>query len=365
MSTDLTRYHRQMLVPGFGATGQRKLLGSTVLVMGCGALGSVAADLLARAGVGHLKIVDRDFIELTNLQRQVLFDEQDVAQAIPKAEAAKRKIARHNSQVNVTAIVDDLNHGNFERYAKDADVLLDGLDNFETRYLANDYAVKHGVPYVYGGAVSTVGMAYAILPHTPQADAWWEKAPEGNHATPCLRCLFEELPPPGECLTCDTAGILAPAASIIASFQVAETLKLLTGTLAQVCPTMLNIDLWANSFMQLKVGRAREHGHCPCCKHHRFDYLEGKAGSIATSLCGGNAVQLRHRQSPEGVDLREIAGRLAQHGKVVASDFMVRLQFVLDGREYEISLFADGRAIVKGTAETALARSLYAKYIGN
>lgn len=365
MAHDLARYHRQMLLPGFGEAGQRRLLESTALIMGCGALGSVAADMLARAGVGHLKIVDRDFIEITNLQRQVLFDEQDVRDAIPKAEAAKRKIARSNSQVEVTAIVDDLNHGNIERYAEGADILVDGLDNFETRYLANDLSVKKGIPYAYGGAVSTVGMAYAFLPHSPNEDAWWETAPEGNRATPCFRCIFEEPPPPGENLTCDTAGVIGPVVGIIANFQVAEVLKILTRNLQAVSPTMLSIDLWANRFTQLKVGRAWADGDCRCCKHHDFEYLDGKAGSSATSLCGRNAVQLRHRQSAGGIDLDEIAGRLERHGTVKSNEFMVRAEVAENGKNYEITLFADGRAIVKGTGEAGVARSVYSKYVGN
>ncbi|MFS8608120.1 MAG: ThiF family adenylyltransferase, partial [Gammaproteobacteria bacterium] len=174
MSRDFSRYHRQMLLPGFGEDGQRRLAESTAVVLGCGALGTVVADMLARAGVGRLVIIDRDFVEMTNLQRQVLFDEADAAEALPKAEAARRKLARINSNVTVDAIVDDLNAGNIERYAEGADVLVDGLDNFETRYLANDYAVKHGVPYVYGGAVGTTGAALAILPHTERGDAPWE-----------------------------------------------------------------------------------------------------------------------------------------------------------------------------------------------
>jgi adenylyltransferase/sulfurtransferase len=365
MSHDLDRYHRQMLLPGFGAEGQRKLLDSTALIMGCGALGSVAADLLARAGVGHLKIVDRDFIELTNLQRQVLFDEQDVADGIPKAEAARRKIARSNSQVKVTPIVDDLNHSNIERFAAGADVLIDGLDNFETRYLANDCAVKNGIPLVYGGAVSTVGMAFAILPHTPDGDAWWETASDDSRATPCFRCLFEEAPPPGESLTCDTVGVLGPVVSIIASFQAAEALKILTGNLMQVCPTMLSIDLASNRYSQLGVDRVWEDADCRCCKQHDFEYLNGKAGSSATSLCGNDAVQLRHRQTTGGIDLEEIAGRLARHGKVRSNEFMVRAEVKENGKVYEITLFTDGRAIVKGTGEERVARGIYSKYVGN
>jgi adenylyltransferase/sulfurtransferase len=364
MSDDLSRYHRQMLLPGFGEEGQRRLLASTALVLGCGALGSLAADLLARAGVGRLVIVDRDFIELTNLQRQVLFDEQDVADAIPKAEAARRRIARINSQVKVTAIVDDLNHRNIERYASGADVLVDGLDNFETRYLVNDFAVKHGTPYIYGGAVGAVGAAYAILPHTRAGDAPWETESDGSRATPCFRCLFEEAPPPGMNPTCDTAGVMAPAVGIIASFQVAEALKVLTGNLDRICPTMLNVDLWANTIAPLKVDRAHELGDCPCCKHGRFEFLEGGLGSDASALCGRDAVQLTHAQHTATLDLDAIAARLRLHGNVAASRFMIRADLTDNGKPYMLSLFPDGRAIVHGTAEPSVARSVYAKYVG-
>ena len=209
MSQDLARYSRQMLLPDIGDDGQRRLLNSTAMVLGCGALGCVVADMLARAGVGHLVIVDRDFIELSNLQRQVLFDENDVADAIPKAEAAKRRIARVNSGVQVTAIVDDINHTNIERYATGVDVFVDGLDNIETRYLANDLAVKSGRPYVYGAAVGTTGMAFTVLPHT-SGYAPWETTDAGSLATPCFRCLFEEAPPPGSSATCETVGVIAP-----------------------------------------------------------------------------------------------------------------------------------------------------------
>ncbi|MGB0768236.1 MAG: ThiF family adenylyltransferase, partial [Phycisphaeraceae bacterium] len=262
---DLARYHRQMLLPGFGEAGQKKLLGATALIVGCGALGTVIANMLARAGVGRLVIVDRDFIEMTNLQRQVLFDETDVKNAIPKAEAAKAKLATINSQVDVSAVVDDVNHTNIEWLAgvkpdgSDAtdspaggkvDIIVDGVDNFETRYLANDCAVKHGIPYVYGGAVGTVGASYPILPHTTKADSAegasapgsteWEKQ---GKATPCLRCIFEQAPPPGLNPTCDTAGVIGPAVSIIANYQVLEAIKILTGNLDAVNPTMITLDL--------------------------------------------------------------------------------------------------------------------------
>jgi adenylyltransferase/sulfurtransferase len=364
MTQDLARYHRQMLLAGFGEEGQRRLLESTALVLGCGALGTVIADMLARAGVGHLVIVDRDFIELTNLQRQVLFDEKDVADAIPKAEAAKRKIGRINSQVRVTAIVDDINHRNIETYTAGVDILVDGVDNFETRYLANDCAVKHGIPYVYGGAVGTVGASFAILPHTKEGNAPWETLPSGSRATPCFRCIFEEAPPPGMNPTCDTVGVIGAAASIVANFEVAETLKILTGNLERVSPTMLNIDLWANAFQQLKVARAYDDGDCPCCKHRNFEFLNGKAGSSTTTLCGSNSVQLTHKQSGARLDFDELGTRLRRHGTVTSNTFMVRADITDNGKPYELTVFRDGRAIVKGTREGNIARSVYAKYVG-
>jgi len=364
MSHDLSRYHRQVLLPGFGEEGQRRLLDSTALLLGCGALGSLIADLLARAGVGRLVIVDRDLIELTNLQRQLLFDEHDVADTIPKAEAARRRLARINSQVEVTAVVDDVNYRNIEKYAAGANVIVDGLDNFETRYLANDFAVKFGAPYIYGGAVGTVGSALAILPHTRGQNAPWETLAGGSRATPCFRCLFEEAPPPGMNPTCDTSGVMAPAVGIVASFQAAEALKVLTGNFDRVCPTMLNMDIWGNEFAQLKVARAYELGDCPCCKHGCFEYLDGRLGSAATTLCGRDAVQLTHGQNAGAVDLKEIAVRLRAHGRVAESPFMIRADIADGGKPYVLSIFPDGRAIVHGTAEAGIARGVFAKYVG-
>lgn len=364
MHDELSRYRRQMLLPGFGEAGQRRLQASTAVVLGCGALGCLITELLARAGVGNLRIVDRDVIELTNLQRQVLFDEQDVADAIPKAEAARRRIERINSDIAVTAIVDDLSHRNIERYAEGADVLVDGLDNFEGRYLANDFAVKHGVPFVHGGAVGALGAAFAILPHTARGDARWETVAGGSRATPCLRCLFEEAPPPGTTPTCETVGVMAPAVTIIASFEAAEALKILTGNFDRVCPTLLNVDLWANRIAQLEVGHAYERGDCPCCKHGRFDYLAGRFGSGATTLCGGDAVQLTHGQGSASLDLAGIAARLRGHGDVLASPYMLRARIHENGRPYVLSVFPDGRAIVHGTSEANVARGIYARYVG-
>ncbi len=364
MHHDLQRYHRQALLPGFGEEGQRRLLSSTVLMLGCGALGSAAADLLVRAGVGKLILVDRDYVELTNLQRQVLFDEQDVAEALPKAEAAKRKLARINSGVEVVPIVDDLNHRNIERYAESADVLVDGLDNFETRYLANDFAVKHAVPYVYGAAVGTTGAAFTILPHTEDGAAEWERG-ETSRASPCLRCLFEDAPAPGTLPSCDTVGVLGPLVTLIASFEAAEALKILTGNYAQVSPALLNADLAANTLLSLKVAGARERGDCPCCKRREFEFLDGKAGSSAVTLCGRDAVQLTHRQAAGALDLATVADRLRAHGQVKVNDYLVRAAFEENGRPYELTVFGDGRAIVKGTSEPAAARSVYARYVGS
>ncbi len=363
MSTDFARYHRQMLLPGFGEDGQRRLHEATVLMLGCGALGSVAVDMLARAGVGHIVIVDRDFVELTNLQRQVLFDEDDAAKSLPKAIAAKRKIAKINSGVQITAIVDDINHANIERYAADADIFIDGLDNYETRYLANDLAVKTARPYVYGAAVGTTGMAFPVLPHG-SGKAAWEISGSATLATPCFRCLFDEAPPPGASATCDTAGVLSSVVSIIANFQVAEVLKILTGNYDRVNRTLLNIDLWANEIHQLTVDGAYSKGDCPCCRQQRFDYLDGRAGSSAATLCGRNAVQLRHRQQADGVNLDAIAKRLSGHGEVNTNEFMLRASVKDQDTLYTITLFPDGRAIIKGTDEPAVARSIYAKFIG-
>jgi len=363
MSQDLSRYHRQMLLPGIGEEGQRKLLASKVLVLGCGALGTVIANLLARAGVGHLVIADRDFIELTNLQRQVLFDEQDVADAIPKAEAAKRKINKINSQVTVEAVIDDVNHTNIEKLAASCDAIIDGVDNFETRFLANDCAVKLGIPYVYGGAVGTVGMTYAILPHTESGDSPWEQA---GAATPCLRCIFEQAPPPGMNPTCETAGVLSPVVSIISSYEVNETLKILTGNWDAIGRTMLSIDTWLNTVKQFKVMRAYEVGECACCKGRRFEHLEGKFSSATTTLCGRNAVQLTQKLGANGekLNFEQLADRLRAHGSVTTSKFMLRADIRDNGEDYELTLFTDGRAIVKGTKEPNTAKSIYAKYVG-
>ena len=362
MTPDLARYHRQMLLPGFGEAGQRRLVESTALIVGCGALGTVAADMLARAGVGHLVIIDRDFIELTNLQRQVLFDEADVAAGLPKAEAAKRKIAAINSQVKVTAIIDDLNHTNVESLADSCDVMVDGVDNFETRFLLNDTAVKHAKPYLYAGAVGTVGMNCSILPHTAGGDSLWERA---GIATPCLRCIFEQAPPPGMNPTCDTVGVLGPVVAMTATHSAAEALKVLSHNFAAVNRRMVHFDVWDNLMHAFDVASAYEMGDCVCCKHRNFEHLEGEHGSATTTLCGRNAVQISHKQAGEAkVDFKNVAQRLAAHGQVTTNKFLLRAQITDNDEPYELTLFTDGRAIVKGTKQPAVARSIYAKYVG-
>lgn len=368
---DFSRYHRQILLPHIGEAGQRRLLESQALIVGCGALGSAIADTLARAGVGALSIVDRDTVELTNLQRQVLFDESDVAGRIPKAEAARVKIGRINSQVTVHAHVDDFSSRNAERYAGGADILLDGLDNFETRYLLNDLAVMLGLPYVYGGAVATGGMSMAILPHPRH------RAPGGggsvtwteDQSTPCLRCVFPEAPPPGTTATCDTAGVLGPAVAMIAAHQATQAIKLLAGNLAALDRSLLSLDVWDNSLRRFDVAGARNADGCPCCGLGRFEHLLGEARSATTTLCGRNAVQITPPQGrTDSLDLGEIAARLAAHGSFTHNGYLLHGCFGTEvgaGDPVELTLFPDGRAIIKGTTEQDAARSIYARYVGS
>jgi molybdopterin-synthase adenylyltransferase len=371
----LDRYHRQMLLPGIGQAGQRRLREAHALVVGCGALGSCIVDALARAGIGALTIVDRDIVELTNLQRQVLYDEADVAQHMPKAEAARIKVNRINSQVQVHSHVDDFNYRNASRYAKGCDLILDGLDNFETRYLLNDLAVARGMPYIYGGAVGVTGVSFAVLPHPAEREAGfggritWE-APQ---STPCLRCIFPEAPPPGSSPTCDTAGVLGPIVSIIAAHQVTQAIKLITGNLASLDRSLLSIDLWTNEQRRFDVSAARAGNDCPCCVRGRFEFLEGGATSATTSLCGRNAVQITPAMA--GVDLHmaainlpDMAARLTPHGSFACNKFMLRGEFADERNDHdepiELTLFPNGRAIIKGTTEPEVARAIYAKYVG-
>ena len=366
---ELARYQRQMLLPAIGTEGQEALRAAHVLIVGCGALGTMAVDQLARAGVGTLTIVDRDIVELTNLQRQTLFDAIDVDEVMPKAEAAKRRIAQVNADVVVHAEVLDFNAGTAPRVLEGVDVIVDGLDNFETRYLLNDLAVRRGLPLVYGGAVATGGMSMVILPATtarraaPTSRVRWSD----EEATPCLRCVFPDAPPPGTSPTCDTAGVLAPAVAVIASWQVAQTIKLLVGAVGAADRSLLSIDVWSNEIRRFDMTRARR-DDCPCCAAGRFEFTEGDATSSTTALCGRDAVQVCPAATAQ-LDLDQVASRLAPHGSFRRNRYMLQGRFAAErgtgDRPLELTLFPDGRAIIKGTTEPDAARSIYAKYVGS
>ena len=341
--SDQSRYIRQMRYPPFGEEGQRKLAESRVLICGCGALGSVLANTLVRAGVGHVRIVDRDFVETSNLQRQVLFDEDDVQRQLPKAIAAAEKLRRINSEVKIEPIVTDVDHTNMAELAGGVGMIVDGTDNFETRFLLNDYAVKHGIPWVYGGCLGAEGQTMTILPGE----------------TACLRCLMQDCPPPGTTPTCDTAGILSPIVSVIASIEAMETIKVLSGNRTAVSRGLAVIDLWSNHLRRLDISRLRDQVDCPACRRGEFPWLDGKQGSHTAVLCGRNAVQLTH--AGKAADLDDLARRLEGVGEVTRNPFLLRVR--VDG--YEITVFPDGRAIVGGTDDIPTARTVYAKYVGN
>jgi len=340
----LDRYSRQIRFPQLGESGQRALLQSRVTLCGCGALGTVLANHLARAGVGMIRIIDRDFIETHNLQRQILFDETDVAENLPKAEAAARKIRAINSAITIEAVVTDLDHTNILDLVADADLILDGTDNFETRYLINDAAVKLGKPWIYGGVIGSEGQTMTIIPGK----------------TPCLRCLIETAPPPGMTPTCETAGVLGPAVAVIASFEAIEAIKLLTGHVEALNEHLIMVDVWDWTFRQLKVAGLLGKVDCPCCGQGQFEWLDGTMGSHTTSLCGRNAVQVAVRRS-QPLNFAEMAQRLASLGEIRHNAFMLR--FATEG--YEFTVFPDGRAIIKGTNEIAKARTLYAQFVGS
>jgi adenylyltransferase/sulfurtransferase len=344
MDPSLDRYSRQIRFPGIGEAGQQKLLDSHVTLCGCGALGTVLANALVRGGVGHLRLVDRDFIETNNLQRQVLFDEHDVAENLPKAEAAARKLAAINSAVHVEPVVTDVDRTNILELVEDADLILDGTDNFEIRYLINDAAVKLGKPWVYGGCIGSHGQTMTILPGE----------------TPCLRCVFEAAPAPGEAGTCETAGVLAPIVNIVASYQAAEAFKILAGRRAQVNRELIYVDVWDNIQRRIKIAPLLGKVDCPCCQRRRFEWLDGVHGSQTTSLCGRNAVQVAHRTAAR-LNFEELARHLETLGAVSYNRFLLKF----DAEGYQFTVFPDGRAIIKGTDDVDKARTLYARYIGH
>lgn len=333
------RYSRQILFPGIGQEGQKKLAQSRVVIVGCGATGACVSSLLARAGVGHLRIIDRDYVEASNLQRQVLFDEADAAESLPKAVAAARKIAAFNSDIQVEPEVADLTPENVLSLLGAADLILDATDNFETRYLINDFAVKQSRPWIYAAAIGSYAATMNVLP--------------GD--TACLSCIFPA-PPQGTVETCDTAGILNAAVNLVGSIQAAEALKFLVGAKDRLRRTLLSFDVWTNDQAEIAAGRPRP--DCLTCAKQDFAYLSGK-GRAQITLCGRNSVQIHERQRP--VDFNEITARLQPHGTVKHNNFILKFW-----REpYELTLFPDGRAIIKGTTDTGVARSLYARFIGS
>lgn len=333
------RYSRQILFRPIGAEGQKRLADSRVAMVGCGATGSALAALLARAGVGHLRIIDRDYVEPSNLQRQLLFDETDASESLPKAVAGARKINSFNTCVEVESRVADLTPGNVDDLLQEAHLVLDGTDNFETRYLINDYAVSKGVPWIYAAAVASYGVTMTVLPGE----------------TACLACIFPDSPR-GTFETCDTAGILNSAAASVAAIEATEAIKLLVGDRSTVRRTLLSFDLWHND--RAEISSAKPRPDCRCCGQHDFIHLGGQ-GRPHITLCGRNSVQIHERQRP--VNFEELQQRLSSHGAVRCNDFVLKFW-----REpYEMTLFPDGRAIIKGTTDTAIARSLYARFIGS
>jgi len=332
------RYSRQVLFPGIGAEGQQRLAAAHVAIIGVGATGAATASLLARAGIGTLTLIDRDFVEESNLQRQVLFDEADAAAALPKAEAARRKIAGFNSAITVNAQITDLVPANIYDLLAGADLILDATDNFETRYLINDYAIEQGIPWIYAAAIGAYAATMNILPNQ----------------SACLACIFPK-PPMGPTETCDTAGILNTAVNFAASIQATEALKYLTGHASQMRRTLLSRDLWSNE--QSEINTASPRADCEVCGQKRFAHLAGD-GRPHITLCGRNSVQIHEHHRP--VDFAAMQARLAPLGKVRCNHLLLRFE----RGAHTLTLFADGRVLVQGTTDTAVARSLYARFIG-
>lgn len=339
-SAQLTeRYSRQILYPGIGAEGQRKLEAAHVAVVGCGATGAAAASLLARAGVGTLTLIDRDFVEESNLQRQVLFDESDAALSLPKAEGARRKIALFNSGICVHAHIADLVPANIHELLRGTDLVLDATDNFETRYLLNDYAVEQNKPWIYTAAIGAYAVTMNIVPGE----------------TACLACIFPKLPG-GTVETCDTSGILNSAVNFAASIEVTEAFKLLTCAKDKLRRSLLSFDLWTNEISEVSTRRPRP--DCEVCQRHDFAHLRGE-GRPHITLCGRNSVQIHEHQRP--VNFAELEARLKPHGKVRSNKLLLRFEH----GNHVITIFADGRALIQGTTDIAQARTLYARFIGS
>ncbi len=335
------RYSRQILFDGIGREGQARIMAARVVLVGCGALGTVQASLLVRAGVGTLRIIDRDFVEESNLQRQILFDEEDVRNLLPKAVAAEHKLRAVNSLAKVEGLVEDVNASSISRLLEGFDLIVDATDNFDARFLLNDYSVDSGTPWIYGACVGSYGLTFPILPGE----------------TACLRCVFESAPPAGMSPSCDTAGVIGPIVGTIASLQAVEALKILAGKKNKINRRITTLDLWNNE--RNIVDLPERDPECPCCGRHELPYLEGSLGADATTLCGRNSVQIRRRDGSR-IDLEDLARRLSPLGRLERNRFLLRA--VIDN--YQLTVFADGRAIISGTYDLAAAKSLYARYVG-
>jgi molybdopterin-synthase adenylyltransferase len=336
------RYSRQILFREIGRSGQEKLSKARVLLVGCGALGASHAEILARAGVGFLRVVDRDFVEFTNLQRQTLFSEADARERLPKAIAAKNRLAEINSEIETEALVADVNHSNIESFIRDVDLVLDGTDNFQIRYLLNDACVKHKKVWIYGAAVSSYGTTMTIFPRE----------------TPCLRCIFEEMPSAGSAPTCDTAGVIQPIIASISAIQTTEALKILTGNTGQLHKSLLQIDVWNNDWRKIKLGAPNE--DCETSARANFEFLDAETGEFSAVLCGRNAVQIAPPRTTR-IDLQNLAEKLKAAGEIKLNEYLLRLTV----EDYELTVFADARAIIRGTDDAAVARSLYARFVGS
>lgn len=337
------RYGRQVRFAPLGEVGQQKLAEGRVLVCGSGALGCSVADMLVRAGVGFVRLVDRDFVDLDNLHRQILFDETDARQHLPKAVAAAQRLRAVNSQVEIEPIVADVSSLNIRELASGVTLIVDGTDNFETRYLLNDVAVEANIPWVFAGCVGAEGQAFAVVPGS----------------TPCLTCIMSEPPPAEEMPTCESAGVLAPIVNLMASMQAIEAIKLLSGNVDQLNPAMTFVDLWGNQMRTVGMSGSRN-PDCLTCGKRDFLWLSGNRGSSATQLCGRNSVQISSAAGGS-VDLDLLAKKLAGVGQVSANPYLLRAQI----EEFLLTVFADGRTIVGGTDDPVLARTVHAKYVGN
>ncbi len=334
------RYARQALFSQIGPHGQERIARCRIAVVGVGALGCQEASLLARAGVGFLRLIDRDFVEIDNLHRQTLYTEEDAARSVPKAEAARRQLVQANSAIEIEARVSDLAAGNADALLGDCDVIVDGSDNFEARYLVNDFAVKHGIPWIYAGAVGATGLLMPVLPGT----------------TACLRCVFQEVPPAGSTETCDTAGVLGPAPGAVGACAALEALKLAAGRLDAVRRGLLQLDLWSNEVRAIDVAGPR--ADCPCCAQRAFPFLEVREGGAATSLCGRDAVQVT--PAAAAFDFEAARERIRRAAVVTDNGYLLRFQ----AAGLQVTLFRDGRAILKGTADPGQARAVYARFVG-